>query len=196
MAMKIGDRVTVYRKVNNGIWVDAMDETVGVSGVIHGKGIDYFRVVLDNGDAWNYPFSCLKFEKKKEEEEGEIKAGDIVYLTKDCASQGMTKGIRIQVVRVYYSNFVGSWKGQYYVFALRDVAKNPDDNKEGEEVEKVLAFPITSGCVVKVVKKEEPIPFDVGYKAPVTDVIEEDKIAFVSGYYIPFDNLVVIEEPK
>jgi hypothetical protein len=69
--MKIGDRVTVYRKVTKGsIWVEEMDDTVGLSGVIISSYDCNADVKLDsppvgNYGQWWYPLSSLKHEVTK-----------------------------------------------------------------------------------------------------------------------------------
>ena len=67
--MKIGDRVTVYRKVkkNPSPWVSPqMDYTVGLSGVICGFMGNCTLVTLDNENLfWWYPRSSLKYEASK-----------------------------------------------------------------------------------------------------------------------------------
>ncbi len=64
--MKVGDRVTVYRKVlkhKDGIrscWVDSMDETIGMTFTIEGT-IGY-STALSNG--YYYPTTSLKYAKQ------------------------------------------------------------------------------------------------------------------------------------
>lgn len=69
MAMKVGDRVTVYRKVNVNYWVKYMDKFVGQSGVIIGfvPSDSAVCVRMDTHKSGEYyiPKSALKYEEVK-----------------------------------------------------------------------------------------------------------------------------------
>ena len=66
--MKVGNRVTVYRKVEKppSPWVSYMKYTVGLSGVVDKIEAGDALVTLDGESSpWWFPLSTLKYEVSK-----------------------------------------------------------------------------------------------------------------------------------